>query len=336
MSIDHRSVNPNSLNSFNSNHVLYDQVRPDYDKDFVNSFLHKLNAYNFDTNQYRNDLKIVEIASGTGKFTTNLINCGWNNKSNLVTVEPSIGMIESFKKRFPNLNPECILNGSSYEIPLEDNSADIIIVAQGYHWFADTNSLKEMYRILKPKGKLGFIWNFDASSNAHVFFQDENLENYSLDYQNDELKKLSQEFIYNSGNFIKSDVKKLEKLINYLCINTSKWDLIANYIYSYDINVPQYRHGKWRKTFKNQDFFSRNTVFEGFTFKNLNIAKDKVYPYWESRSYITSLSDKEKLKVKNEIDNIIDGFDDKDFVDESKKIIRMFLGSHFFVIDVNK
>ena len=50
---------------------------------------------------------------------------------------------------------------------MDDNSVDAVIIAQGFHWFSDLESLKEIYRILKPEGKLGLIWNFDYTSPCH-------------------------------------------------------------------------------------------------------------------------------------------------------------------------
>ena len=91
-----------------------------------------------------------------------MVDNGWTD--NLAVLEPSKGMLETFNKNFPQIKNQIL--GSSYKIPLQDNSIDAVIIAQGFHWFADLDSLKEIYRVLKPQGKLGLIWNFDYASTS--------------------------------------------------------------------------------------------------------------------------------------------------------------------------
>ena len=40
-----------------------------------------------------------------------------------------------------------------------DASLDVVICAQAFHWFASTEALTEIARVLKPGGKLGLVWN---------------------------------------------------------------------------------------------------------------------------------------------------------------------------------
>jgi ubiquinone/menaquinone biosynthesis C-methylase UbiE len=37
--------------------------------------------------------------------------------------------------------------------------ADAIFVAQAFHWMANVDTLREMYRVLKPTGQLFLVWN---------------------------------------------------------------------------------------------------------------------------------------------------------------------------------
>ena len=56
----------------------------------------------------------------------NLVDNGWTD--NLAVLEPSKGMLETFNKNFPQIKNQIL--GSSYKIPLEDNSIDAVIIAQ--------------------------------------------------------------------------------------------------------------------------------------------------------------------------------------------------------------
>lgn len=198
------SVNSTSLSSFNSNHALYDKIRPDFNTSFVTKF--------FKTLGLAKQSKILELAAGTGKFTRRLLAQGFGE--NAVVVEPSEGMLTSFRSHFPELNSQL---GSSYDIPLGENSVDSILIAQGFHWFSDHKSLDEMHRVLKPGGKLGLIWNFDTLKNNN----------------NEPRLALTQE-----------DKEAM-----------TTWQDVALEAYKYDSEVPQYRTGRWRNVFKVQKLF---------------------------------------------------------------------------------
>ena len=51
------------------------------------------------------------------------------------------------------------LQGTAQRIPMPDGSADAVVCAQSFHWFASAESLAEIRRVLKPGGMLGLIWN---------------------------------------------------------------------------------------------------------------------------------------------------------------------------------
>lgn len=294
MSAKANTVHPTSLNSFNSNHSLYDRVRPDFSLEFVTKFLKDLDLTK-SNGTFNNEKQILELAAGTGKFTKKLVGAGWTTFDQLKIVEPSSGMLDSFKKNFPNLDAKL---GSSYEIPLEDNSIDAVIIAQGFHWFADKESLKEIRRVLKPAGKLGLIWNFDSTSN------------------NTSLKKSGVDL-----GITEEDLKHKEG-----------WEQIALKAHSYERGVPQYRKGLWRDAFENQHFFDNGSASNQFQYQILPFARENVFDYWLSRSYITKLSDEEKASLKNEIESFIDNLPDYSFADKDKKFLTQFLGSEYFVI----
>ncbi|KAI5953572.1 hypothetical protein KGF54_002944 [Candida jiufengensis] len=312
-----KTANNTAVNSFNSNHSLYDQFRPSFTPILVNPFLVELGLADQkgDKFTFKTDKKIVEIACGTGKFTKNLIDNGWI--SNLTVVEPSKGMLETFQKNFPQI--ENVINASSYKIPLEDNSVDAVLIAQGFHWFADDESLKEINRILKKGAKLGLIWNFDYSSPS----QDSNAEDSKF---------------YNDGSryFNNLDQKGNNQRVFENFFGNQKWnEEVTKYIWGFDVNVPQYRHGKWRQVLLNNNYFKKD-ISDSFALYDKLTSKEDVWKYWETRSYITDLSIDKKEKIKEHVETIIDTYANPDSYDPETKLLIKPMVLHAVVVTVNK
>jgi len=95
---------------------------------------------------------ILELGAGTGKFTKYLLATG----AQVTALDPVAEMLAELKRALPGTNT---LLGSAMSIPLRDNTIDIIVCAQAFHWFANTTALSEMRRVLKPGGALGLVWN---------------------------------------------------------------------------------------------------------------------------------------------------------------------------------
>ncbi|KAF2435033.1 S-adenosyl-L-methionine-dependent methyltransferase [Tothia fuscella] len=132
---------------------LYDQYRPSYPPEAVQTFLEALNVAGVDNNEK----VILDLGAGTGKFTELLAAREENFK--VIAVEPHGGMRQELaKKALPGVT---IKDGLASSIPLQDGSIDAVVAAQSFHWFADLDSLKEIHRVLKPDGTLGMIWNVE-------------------------------------------------------------------------------------------------------------------------------------------------------------------------------
>jgi SAM-dependent methyltransferase len=95
---------------------------------------------------------VLELGAGTGKFTQLLL----ETEARVVAVEPIDAMRSELAAKFHDLK---ILAASAESIPISDGSVDAVVCAQAFHWFANEVALSEMHRVLKPRGKLGLIWN---------------------------------------------------------------------------------------------------------------------------------------------------------------------------------
>ncbi|KAI8141506.1 S-adenosyl-L-methionine-dependent methyltransferase [Fennellomyces sp. T-0311] len=106
------------------------------------------------------DAQITDLAAGIGKMTRLLLE---HRYVNVTAVEPVDAMRDILVSLLPKVHT---IKGSSWDIPLASQSQDAIIVAQAFHWFADIETLQEIYRVLKPNGYLTIVWNKEDQSRG--------------------------------------------------------------------------------------------------------------------------------------------------------------------------
>jgi SAM-dependent methyltransferase len=95
---------------------------------------------------------VIDLGAGTGKFTGRLVATG----AQVIAVEPVAQMLEKLSDAWPDV---LAVSGTATDLPLPDASVDVLICAQAFHWFASSEALTEIARVLKPGGQLGLIWN---------------------------------------------------------------------------------------------------------------------------------------------------------------------------------
>ncbi|MFT7775562.1 methyltransferase domain-containing protein [Roseateles sp.] len=100
----------------------------------------------------REGARVVDLGAGTGKFTKLLERTG----ATVTAVEPVDAMRARLSESLPAVQA---LAGTAQAMPLADGSADVLLCAQAFHWFANGQALHEMHRVLRPAGRLGLVWN---------------------------------------------------------------------------------------------------------------------------------------------------------------------------------
>jgi len=126
--------------SFGAIAEIYDRGRPSYPEE----------AARWLTGEPRS--RVLELGAGTGKLTEPLVALGHD----VIATEPSDRMAAFIPARAPRAH---VMLARAEQLPLADQSVDIVVSAQAFHWFDHDTALTEIARVLKPGGSLALVWN---------------------------------------------------------------------------------------------------------------------------------------------------------------------------------
>ncbi|KAJ7774559.1 S-adenosyl-L-methionine-dependent methyltransferase [Mycena maculata] len=154
------SVHSIAKSGFGIGNDLYDRVRPSYHSSALS---HIRNAV-----KVTPPINVVEIGAGSGIFTRAfLAHPEWAPAiKELRAFEPSEGMRDVFSKAVSDERVS-IAEGTFQQTTTEDGWADLVVVAQAFHWCPDyARASEEFGRLLKPGGVLALIWNLEDRDAA--------------------------------------------------------------------------------------------------------------------------------------------------------------------------
>ncbi|GAA6016059.1 hypothetical protein JCM11491_000655 [Sporobolomyces phaffii] len=151
---------------------LYDRARPTYPGPAFDRILSVLGGH----------ATVVELGAGSGIFTRGFLQAAASATQDaddlideLIAVEPSRGMRDGFEKKLDELDRNrsasrrvrvSIQDGLFDRIPVDDAKADLVVIAQAFHWVGrdGESAIREIARVLKPHGTLALIWNYEDRS----------------------------------------------------------------------------------------------------------------------------------------------------------------------------
>jgi SAM-dependent methyltransferase len=131
--------------SFGADVAAYELGRPEYVDEHVAWLLDGVSG------------RVLDLGAGSGKLTRAIVRLGFD----AVAVDPDADMLER-NTAAPTLV------GRADAIPVADGSVAAVTVGQAWHWFDPATAGPEIARVLRPRGRLGLIWNTRDSSHPFV------------------------------------------------------------------------------------------------------------------------------------------------------------------------
>ena len=189
-----------TLNRFSNRVENYIKFRPDYPDDVI-AFLKQQGILNQKS-------VIADIGSGTGISTELFLKQG-----NIVYgVEPNKEMREAAERLLKGYPTFKSIDATAEKTILENNSIDVIIAGQAFHWFDKQKSKEEFKRILKPDGTIVLMWN-DRRTDSTQFLQayEDFIKMFATDYLQVNHKNIDEK-IFN--DFFEGSYK-MESFLNY-------------------------------------------------------------------------------------------------------------------------
>ena len=124
--------------SFGNVAETYHRVRPPYSRELLDHAQRTLDL--------GRGARVLDLAAGTGRLTHELA----GRFAHVVAIEPNDAMRELIADGE-------VLAGQAEAIPLEDASVDAVFVGEAFHWFDPARAIKEIARVLRPRGGLALV-----------------------------------------------------------------------------------------------------------------------------------------------------------------------------------
>jgi len=148
---------------------------------------------------------IADIGSGTGISAQLFL----NNGNKVFGVEPNFEMRSASEVLLKDYENFISIDGTAENSGLKDNSVDLIVCGQAFHWFDFEKCKIEFQRIIRKNGFVVLLWNSRISKPGFMDDYENLLKKFGTDYESvnhdniDEsvIQKFFSPFEYKRKNF---------------------------------------------------------------------------------------------------------------------------------------
>jgi ubiquinone/menaquinone biosynthesis C-methylase UbiE len=122
---------------------------------------------------------VADIGAGTGKLTELLL----PHAKQVFAMEPNLEMRAAGERLLKSYPQFISVAGTAEATTLPEQSVDLIVAGQAFHWFDGARTRVEFERILKPAGSVALLWN-DRRTDATPFLAayETLLRDFATDY----------------------------------------------------------------------------------------------------------------------------------------------------------
>ena len=126
------------------------------------------------------DSIIADIGAGTGLSAEPFLRAGFG----VVCVEPNAAMRAQAAQLLASYPGFRGAAGSAEDTGLDDDSVDLVLVAQAFHWVDVSRAQREFRRILRPPGRVCIAWNTRRrTGSAFLAGYEALLRRFGTDYE---------------------------------------------------------------------------------------------------------------------------------------------------------
>jgi len=121
---------------------------------------------------------VADIGAGTGISSQLFLERGYQ----VIAVEPNTAMREKSIALLQHYQAFSAVAGEAGNTTLAENSIDLIVAGQAFHWFNNADTKKEFTRIIRPGGVIALIWNERQVAVAFEKEYDQLIIRHARDY----------------------------------------------------------------------------------------------------------------------------------------------------------
>lgn len=163
-----------------ANYVRY---RPHYPAEIISFLKEKI--------QLLPNWVIADIGSGTGISSEPFL----QNGNTVFAIEPNKEMREAAETEFKNHQRFISVKGTAEDTHLDENSVDLILAGQAFHWFDLEKSKIEFQRIARSEAYLVLMWNERKLESNFQQGYEQLLYEFTSDYDQNNIRNIDLEKI---------------------------------------------------------------------------------------------------------------------------------------------